>query len=86
VKDVELEPNPKMVFGGTIPKMKVLGEWCLTNTDLVLDPRQAPDIISLLIFENAIEYYVIYIVALSYRCWMKTLAALICYPCPESKP
>jgi hypothetical protein len=48
-------------------KMKVLGEWCLTNTDLVLDPRQAPDIISLLISENAIEYYVICIVALSYK-------------------
>jgi hypothetical protein len=35
--------KPKTVFGGTIPKMEVLGEWCLTNTDLVLDPRQAPE-------------------------------------------
>jgi hypothetical protein len=39
MKDVVLESNPKTVFGGTIPKMEVLGEWCLTNTDLVLDPR-----------------------------------------------
>jgi hypothetical protein len=42
VKDVVLEPNPKTVFGRTIPKMEVLGEWCLINTDLVLDPRKAP--------------------------------------------
>jgi hypothetical protein len=49
VKDVVLEPNPKTVFGGTIPKMEVLDEWCLTNTNLVLDPRQARSIISLLI-------------------------------------
>jgi hypothetical protein len=39
VNDVVLEPNPKTAFGETIPKMKVLGKWCLTNTDLVLDPR-----------------------------------------------
>jgi hypothetical protein len=43
MKDVVLEPNLKTVFGGTIPKIEVLGEWCLTNTDLVLDPRQAPE-------------------------------------------
>jgi hypothetical protein len=43
VKDVVLEPNPKTVFGGTILKMEVLDEWCLTNTDLVLYPRQAPE-------------------------------------------
>jgi hypothetical protein len=40
VKDKMLEPNPKTVFGGTTPKMEVLGEWCLTNIGLVLDPRQ----------------------------------------------
>jgi hypothetical protein len=34
-------------------------------------------------FWNAIKYYVIYIVALSYRCWMKTLAVLISNPCPD---
>jgi hypothetical protein len=39
MKDVVFEPNPKMVFDGTIPKMEVLSECCLTNTDLVLDPR-----------------------------------------------
>jgi hypothetical protein len=43
MKDVVLEPNPKTVFGGTILKMEVLGEWCQTNTGLVLDPRQAPE-------------------------------------------
>jgi hypothetical protein len=43
MKDVVLEPNPKTVFGGTIPKIEVLSEWCLTNTNLVLDLRQAPE-------------------------------------------
>jgi hypothetical protein len=43
MKVVVLEQNPKTLFGGTIPEMEVLGEWCLTNTDLVLDPRQAPE-------------------------------------------
>jgi hypothetical protein len=38
-------------------------------------------IISLLISEMQLKYYVIYIVALSYRCWMKTLATLISNPC-----
>jgi hypothetical protein len=41
--EVVLELNPKTVFGETIPKMEVLGVWCLTNTDLVLDPRQATE-------------------------------------------
>ena len=51
-KDVMLEPNPKTVFGGPIPKMEGLSkcydgrcspsECRLTNTNLVLDPRQAP--------------------------------------------
>jgi hypothetical protein len=40
-------------------------------------------IISLLIFEMQLKYYVIFIVALSYRCWMKTLVALISNPCPD---
>jgi hypothetical protein len=30
-----VEANAKTVFGGTIPKMEVRGEWYLTNTDLV---------------------------------------------------
>ena len=48
-----LEPNPKMEFGESIQKMEGLSkcqdgrcspsECHLTNTDLVLDPRQAPE-------------------------------------------
>jgi hypothetical protein len=34
-------------------------------------------------FWNVIKYYVIYIVALSGRCWMKTLVAFISIPCPD---
>jgi hypothetical protein len=40
-------------------------------------------IISLLISKMQLKYYVIYIVALSYRCWMKTLVALISNACPD---
>jgi hypothetical protein len=43
VKDVVLKLNPKTMFGGTILKMEVLNKWCLKNTNLVLDPRQAPE-------------------------------------------
>ena len=53
VKDVMLEPNPKMVYGGPILKMEGLSkcrdercspsECLLRNTNLVLDPRQAPE-------------------------------------------
>ena len=53
VKDVMLESNPKMVYGGPIVKMEGLSkcrdgrcspsECHLTNTNLVLDPRQAPE-------------------------------------------
>ena len=53
VKDVMLEPNPKTVYGGPILKMEgvskcrdgrcSLGDYHLTNTDLVLDPRQATE-------------------------------------------
>ena len=52
-KIVMLELNPKTVYGGPIPKMEGLSkrrdgrcspsECHLTNTDLVLDPRQAPE-------------------------------------------
>ena len=52
MKDVMLEPNPKMVYGGPIPKIEELSkcrdgryspsECHLTSTDLVLDPRLAP--------------------------------------------
>ena len=51
VKDMMLEPNPRMEFGESIQKMEELSkcrdgrcspsECHLTNTDLVLDPRQA---------------------------------------------
>jgi hypothetical protein len=40
-------------------------------------------IISLLISKMQLKYFVIYIVALSYKCWMKTLVALISNPCPD---
>ena len=53
VKDVMLEANPKTVYGGPIPKMEGLSkcrdgrcspsECHLTNTDLVLNPRQASE-------------------------------------------
>jgi hypothetical protein len=51
-KDMMLEPNPKMVFGdlskrrGTkqVSRWEIsLSECYLTNIDLVLDPRQAPE-------------------------------------------
>jgi hypothetical protein len=41
-------------------------------------------IICLLISEIQLSIYVICIDALSYRCWLKTLAAYISYPCPKS--
>ena len=53
MKDVMLELNPKMEFGEPIQKIEGLSKYqdgscspseChLTNTDLVLDPRQAPE-------------------------------------------
>ena len=53
VKDMMLEPNRKMEFGESIQKTEglskcrdercSLSECHLTNTDLVLDPRQAPE-------------------------------------------
>ena len=52
VKDMMLEPNSETVYGGPIPKMEGLSkcrdgryspsECRLTNTNLVLDPKQAP--------------------------------------------
>ena len=52
MKYVMLEPNPKMEFGESNKRMEGLGKYrdgrcspsecCLTNTNLVLDPRQAP--------------------------------------------
>ena len=53
MKNVMLEPNPKMEFGESIQKTEVLSkcrdgrcspsECRLTNTNLVLDLRQAPE-------------------------------------------
>ena len=53
MKDVMLEPNLKMEFGESIQKIEGLSkcrdrrcspsECRLTNTNLVLDPRQAPE-------------------------------------------
>ena len=53
MKDMMLEPNPKIEFGESIEKMGGLSkcrdrrcspsECHLTNIDLVLDPRQAPE-------------------------------------------
>jgi hypothetical protein len=40
-------------------------------------------IISLLISKMQLKYYVIFIVAVSYSCWMKTHVALISNPCPD---
>jgi hypothetical protein len=42
--------------------------------------------ISLVISEDAIKYYVIYIISLSDTCWVKTLGAYVPYPCPKSIP
>ena len=53
MKDVMLEPNPKMEFGESIQKTEGLSNYrdgrcspseChLTNTDLVLEPRQVSE-------------------------------------------
>jgi hypothetical protein len=78
----DVEPNPKMVFGGTIPKMEVLGEWCLTNTDLVLDPRQAPEHYKTPYFSNQILYTCYVYCCITYKSWVKTLLHYI-IPCPD---
>jgi hypothetical protein len=59
---------------------------CLDHMTCNFVKGKLRSIISLLISEDAIKYYVIYIVALSDRCWMKTLAAYVPYPCLESIP
>ena len=41
VPDEKLEPNKRKVLGEPISKMEGLSECHLTNTDLVLDSRQA---------------------------------------------
>jgi hypothetical protein len=54
-------------------------------TDSCQIPSKPHNIRSLLISEMQLST-MLYIVALSYRCWMKTLAALISNPCPENIP
>jgi hypothetical protein len=56
---------------------------CLDHTPCNFMKGKPRSIISLLLSINANTYYVIYIVALSFRCWMKTLVALISNPCPD---
>jgi hypothetical protein len=91
--DVEL--NPKMVsvdpsrgwkdpavhaWSGDIVKTVQAN---LTNSCRILGKPRS--IISLLISEMQLST-MLYIVALSYRCWMKTLATYVPYPCPEGIP
>jgi hypothetical protein len=87
--------EPKDSVGGSIPKMKGAGvhAWSgdviktvqanLTNSCRI--PGKPRSIINLLISEMQLST-MLYIVALSYRCWMKILAALIFNPCPENIP
>jgi hypothetical protein len=55
----------------------------LTNS--CRSPSKPRSIRSFLISEMQLST-MLYIVTLSYRCWMKTLAALISNPCPENIP
>ena len=84
VRDVMLEPNPKMEFGESIQKTEGLSkcrdERCslseshLTNTDLVLDPRQAPKHSkSLMFYKISLESFMFG--ALGYKSWLETLFA-----------
>jgi hypothetical protein len=59
--------------------------WLPWPCPLQFHKRQARSIISLLISKMQLST-MLYIIALSYRCWMKTLAALISNPCPENIP
>jgi hypothetical protein len=56
---------------------------CLDHKPCNFVKGKPRSIISLLISEMQLKYYVIFIVAVSYRCWMKTLVALISIPCPN---
>jgi hypothetical protein len=78
----DVEPNPKTVFGGTIPKRDVLSEFLLTYSNLSRIPGKPRSIISLLPLKTINYIYVISIVALSGRSWLKTLLHNI-IPCPD---
>jgi hypothetical protein len=60
------------------------GGWVPGSQAVQLCERQAPEHYKPPNFWNIIKYYVISIVALSDRCWMKTLVALISNPCPDT--
>jgi hypothetical protein len=88
---LEFKPNPKE----QPPEQEVQATEEAAEGDVVDYPNHTScnfmkgkprSIISLLISENANKYYVIYIVALSDRCWVKTLVAYVPYPCPKSTP
>jgi hypothetical protein len=91
VKDKMWELNPKIVFGGPIPKMEGLSkcqdgrcsssECYLINTNLVLDPRQAPEYSKPPIFYKfQLELYLFDV--LSYRSCLEPPDAYV-FPCPE---
>jgi len=84
VKDMMLELKPKMEFGESIQKTEGLSKYrdrrcspseChLTNTDLVLDPRQAPKHSKPPMFlQISLESSMFD--ALGYKSWLETLDA-----------
>jgi hypothetical protein len=75
------EPKAQEVQLAAIEPREVVVE-CPDNKPCSFVKGKPWSIIILLISKNAIKYYVISIVALNYRCWMKTLATLISHPCP----
>jgi hypothetical protein len=56
---------------------------CLDHKPCYFVKGKPWSIISLLFSKMHLKYYVIYIDTLSFRCWMKTLAALISNPCRD---
>jgi hypothetical protein len=60
------------------------GGWVPGSQAMQLCERQGPEHYKPPNFWNTIKYYVISIVALSGRYWMKTLVALISNPCPDT--
>jgi hypothetical protein len=92
----DVQANPKMVLVDPSRRWKYLGVHAWNGgvtktvqanwTYLCQILGKLRSIISLLIFEIHLSIYVICIDALSYRCWMKTLAALIIHPCPKTIP
>ena len=85
MKDVMLEPNPKMEFGESIQKMEGLSKYwdgrcspskcCQTNTNLVLDPRQAPEHSKSSSILRNITQVLFMFDALGYKSWLEPLDA-----------